>query len=132
MGSSPRRIWTSGGERLTPPFSYLARRPLPGRAVPRGNERRHERREQPHGRRVPPARDDPSTEVILAIADAAGVEPTQLDPLATAVDPDGLDALFEDGKAPDEVMFRYQGYVVHVYEDGTIQVRPHGGVPATD
>ncbi len=29
-------------------------------------------------------------------------------------------------------MFRYQGYVVHVYEDGTIQVRPHGGVPATD
>ena len=80
-----------------------------------------------------PAQNDPSTAVVLAVADAAGVEPTRLAPLAEAVDPDGLDALFEaDGKAPDNVTFQYQGYVVHVYDCGTIRVRPHGDGSTAD
>lgn len=38
----------------------------------------------------------PSMAVVAAVADARGVDPLGLEPLANAIDPEALDRLFED------------------------------------
>lgn len=68
--------------------------------------------------------DEPSTAVVLAVADATDASPRDLAPLRSAVEPGGLDALFADpGKAPDEVTFSYEGYAVTVRGSGEIVLR---------
>jgi hypothetical protein len=68
-----------------------------------------------------------SQAVVDAVADAEGVEPTELPPLFSAIDPDALDALFQP--ASDEtvvtgsVRFRYAGYDVNVNEDGSVVLK---------
>lgn len=56
--------------------------------------------------------------VVDAVAAAAGVSPLQLEPIATVVDPDALNAVFRDGETGVHVEFEYSGYVVSV-TDGT-------------
>lgn len=77
--------------------------------------------------------DAPSDRVIQAVAQANGVDQTDLPPLYAAVDPDALDALvmgWEQGTTPGqsslEVHFRYAGRNVVVRENGDIHLRESG------
>jgi hypothetical protein len=65
-----------------------------------------------------------STVVVTLVADVAGVDPADLPPLASAVDPDALDAVFQYPGAPDghTVGFDYAGYHVVVHGTGRIHV----------
>lgn len=70
----------------------------------------------------------PSTRVVEALAEAAGVDSVDLPPLYDAVDPDALDSLFAprpDGspRVGCRVSFRFDGYQVTVHRDGEVQVR---------
>lgn len=59
--------------------------------------------------------------VVDAVAAAAGVSPLQLEPIATVIDPDALNAVFRSGRSGVRVEFEYSGYVVSVTDgpDGT-------------
>lgn len=68
-----------------------------------------------------------STAVIEAVADHAGVEPTDLPPLYESVESDALDALFQSlPRGPlrrmGDVTFSYAGYFVRVTADGAVEV----------
>lgn len=66
-----------------------------------------------------------SAAVVRAVADATDAELRDLDPLYDTVDPEALNALFEDpDSAPAAVSFEYHGCVV--------SVRGHGEVVLTD
>ena len=62
--------------------------------------------------------------VVAAVADAEGVSPLELDPLASAIDPDALNALYRDGRRGVAIEFAYQGYEVDVSGDGRVSVTP--------
>lgn len=71
-----------------------------------------------------PAR--PATNVIDALADHVGVDPTALTPpLGAAVDPDALNALVERADTADAVAvsFDYEGHEVVVRGDGRVAVQ---------
>ena len=63
-----------------------------------------------------------STTVVQAVADARGTAQLALPPLADTVDPDALDALCAEGRAPSSVAFDYAGHRVQVAGDGTVTV----------
>lgn len=69
-----------------------------------------------------------SYSVVSAVAAREGVAPTALTPaLNEVVDPDALDRLFPDAEEDRNgpvgcVEFRYCGYDVTVYSDGTVEV----------
>lgn len=68
----------------------------------------------------------PATAVVEAVADATGRGQTELEPLARAVDPDALNALFDRGARDRDdtaVSFVYAGCGVTVQGTGTIAVR---------
>lgn len=73
-----------------------------------------------------PAAEPVSAEVVTAVADVNGVEPTELPPLYYAVDPDALDQLFpshdERGAAMSEVRFTFAGCEVVVDGDDGVSV----------
>lgn len=62
--------------------------------------------------------------VVRAVADAEGVDPTELDtPLYEAVDPDALDALYrENENSVTRMQFAYYGYRVTVHGDAELEV----------
>lgn len=62
--------------------------------------------------------------VVAAVADAEGVAPLELDPLAAAIDPDALNALYGDGRHGVALEFAYQGYEVAVSGDRQVAVTP--------
>lgn len=69
-----------------------------------------------------------SARVVARVAEAAGVEPTDLDPLYDQVDPDALNELFEptgDGtvRGPGTVILELAGHRVFAYSDGTVIVQ---------
>lgn len=74
--------------------------------------------------------DSVTERVIDTIAEAEGVEPVELDPLYTTIDPDVLDSLFHsqqdsssEPSAPSaEIRFEYQGYAVRVTAGGQVSV----------
>lgn len=75
-----------------------------------------------------------SDTVIEAVADVAGVDPTNtLIPLADRIDPDALDGLFVDGDGDAQVTFSVCGLDVLVRSDGRIRIvddslaEPDGG-----
>lgn len=59
--------------------------------------------------------------VVSAVAEEANVSPLELEPLADAVDPDALNALFDGGTAV-AVEFTYHGFAVSVSGDGRVSV----------
>lgn len=76
-----------------------------------------------------PASEPVSARVINVVAEMVGVDPTELPPLYESIDPDALDALFdqsEDGMGPDhpaiEVQFEYADQQVLVQRNGEIEV----------
>jgi hypothetical protein len=65
----------------------------------------------------------PSIAVVSEIARKEGSDPAELQPpLWSAIDPEALDQLFEDGDAPAAVTFRYRGYTVRVDRTGTVRL----------
>lgn len=62
-----------------------------------------------------------SAAVVDAIAAADGVEPTDLEPLYEAVDPEALDDLFRT--SPGSVTFEFNGYRVTVTSAGDVELR---------
>lgn len=66
-----------------------------------------------------------SRRIVERVADAEGVDPVELDPLYTVVDPDALDSLFQprlasrDGPG-GELWFEYHDYEVRVGADGRV------------
>lgn len=74
-----------------------------------------------------------STDIVLAVADVSGSDPTDLRPLNDVVNVDALDNLFaseQSGVETDRVSFDYQGYRVTVYRDGEILVQSRDGSDA--
>lgn len=71
-----------------------------------------------------------SKRVIDTIAKAEAVDPIELDPLHTAIDPDALDSLFhserngsgETSGPSGEIRFRYHGYDVRVTAGGLVNL----------
>lgn len=69
-----------------------------------------------------------ATTIVLAIAEIDGVDPTEMEPLYGAVDPELLEALCDDDRQMSgDVMFTYRGHRVTVDTDGTIVVAPAAG-----
>lgn len=68
----------------------------------------------------------PSSAVVEAVASVANTDPTDLEPLTAAVDPDALDDLLaprsDGGNPPLRVSFRYGGYVLELTPDGRLDV----------
>lgn len=76
--------------------------------------------------------------VVETVADAEGVDPSALDPLYTAIDPDVLDLFVHpvrrDG-GPDttgEIRFEYHGHEVRVTAEGQVSVVDDGGARRSD
>lgn len=64
-----------------------------------------------------------SDTVIEAIAEVAGVDPTKtVIPLAERIDPDALNALFNDQNGGAQVTFRVCGLEVLVQSDGRVRI----------
>jgi PAS domain S-box-containing protein len=59
-----------------------------------------------------------SRSVIVAVADAEGVDPIDLPPLSDCIDPDALDRLLSRGECL--VRLHYQGYTVTVDQRGSV------------
>lgn len=70
----------------------------------------------------------PSLAAVDTVAEAVGRDPTALDSLYDAVDPDALDKQFQreyDAPANDlRVSFVYHGYHVVVRDDGVVTATP--------
>ncbi|GGN85677.1 MULTISPECIES: HalOD1 output domain-containing protein [Haloarcula] len=67
--------------------------------------------------------DQLSNRVVMAVAAAEGVDPTDLsETLYPAIDGDALDAIFCN--APGSVTFEYSGYEVTADSDGDVSVVP--------
>jgi len=66
----------------------------------------------------------PVPEIIDAVAEAEGVEPTALDPpLAQVLDPDALETLLEDTTASElEIRFTYRDHEVVVDGSGRVRI----------
>lgn len=66
--------------------------------------------------------------VVTAVADAKGVDPLDVEPLHSVVDPDALDRMFQPrvGAPPSslEVTFELDGCAVEVRADGEVAVTP--------
>lgn len=82
-----------------------------------------------HRRTFDPGEDDVVVAVLDAIASARGVDPTEIEPLTRAVDPDALMGLFSEspgapGLRDGRVVFHHAGCVVTVTSDGHVRVRP--------
>jgi len=70
-----------------------------------------------------------SERVVTAVGRARDAAPTELDPLYDAIDPEAVDALFPDRGVPSgdsvrEFAFTYEGFVVRVSADGTVDLIP--------
>lgn len=69
------------------------------------------------------ADETPVEGIIKAISAISDIEPTDIDPIYPAVDPDALDAVFRREPRDTRVAFRYDGYQVEVTSDGVVKVR---------
>lgn len=61
--------------------------------------------------------------VVVAVADELGTDPTSLPPIQRSINPDILDRLHE-GESPKRLWFEYHGHEVVVSGDGDVRVRP--------
>lgn len=70
--------------------------------------------------------------IVLAIAEMDGVDPTEMEPLYYSVDPDLLDALYNDDRQiTGDVMFTYRGHRVTVDNEAGIVVTPASNQDST-
>lgn len=69
----------------------------------------------------------PSETLVIGVADIAGVDPLDLDPLFDAVDPDSLDEFVESGAEPDvggRMEFTFADHRINVHASGLFEIRP--------
>lgn len=72
-----------------------------------------------------PSTEPVSTKVVTRVADAKGVDPTELSPLYYAIDPDALDQIFEPLQSGTvQVQFTFAGCDVTVSSDRQVTVTP--------
>lgn len=63
------------------------------------------------------------TETILSeVADEEGVDPLELEPLYTSVDPEALQALWEPPSDVNRVEFEYAGYEVIIEDENHVRL----------
>ena len=62
--------------------------------------------------------------VVHAVAEQRGVSPLDLDPIATVIDPDALNALFREGLSGVRIEFEYSGSLVAVADGDVVSVTP--------
>ena len=67
--------------------------------------------------------------VVEAVADAKGLSPLDLEPLAAVIDPDALESLVASmdslpGETPGAIEFAFNGVAVTVGEAGDVSVAP--------
>lgn len=75
--------------------------------------------------------DEPaSTATVLAVAEATGEAPTDLPPLAEAVDPEALDDLFSSAGPDTRLTFSYDGVRVTLRADDDVTVEASCGQAA--
>ena len=66
---------------------------------------------------------EPSTRLVLAVADRTGSSVDELPVLHETIDPEALDRLAADGRdASLDVRFEYAGFDVTVTDDGTVEL----------
>lgn len=63
-----------------------------------------------------------SHQIVVAVADRAGVETSELPRLYDSIDPDALNAMVEHGGANLQISFSFAGYEV-VVDGGSIDVK---------
>jgi hypothetical protein len=68
--------------------------------------------------------DSVSMAVVRAVSSAADRPVLELPPLYEFIDPDALDALFDDHRTASRIEFRYAGFRVTVRADRTVAVSP--------
>ena len=74
------------------------------------------------------ASDEPiSAQVVRSVAVAADREATDLEPLGSTIDVDALEQLvhsrsFTDQETMIEVLFSYEGYLVEIEANGTVNI----------
>lgn len=67
----------------------------------------------------------PSMRVAYRLAEETGKGIEELRPLADAIDPEALDAIFDGRKTPDAyVTFRHEGHSITVTGDASVLVDP--------
>ena len=73
-----------------------------------------------------PDRDPASLAVVAVVTVANHSDPTELAPFHCAVDSNALDGLFSRSAngMQGSVSFRYEGFDVTVFDEGTIEARP--------
>jgi hypothetical protein len=67
-----------------------------------------------------------SQKVIRKVARREKVEPTELEPLYTAINPDALDEIFVSGDHGGTVTFSYMDYEISVASSGEVAVNRPG------
>lgn len=68
-----------------------------------------------------------SAAIVEAVADREDCNPTEIEPLYDAINPDALNALFFDSaqsssRINGEISFEYCGYLINVTSDGRITI----------
>ena len=72
-------------------------------------------------------RDSASLAVVAVVATAAHRDPIDLPPLHSAIDSSALEALCSRSTTDGQrVSFRYEGFDVTVFDEGTIEASPTG------
>lgn len=70
----------------------------------------------------------PSTAIMESVSAVEGIDPIELEPLNTVLDPDAIDELLDSPvgtePSPVEVSFRYGSVDVSARRDGRIDLRP--------
>lgn len=69
----------------------------------------------------------PSMAVVVAVAEAKGVDPLELEPLGTVIDPEALDRIFtrpEGCRPTGRLTFRMDGCEVTITSSGELSVTP--------
>jgi len=63
-----------------------------------------------------------SDRIVEEVAEKADVEPDELEPIYTAINPDALNQLFKSDQQSGMIIFPYMGYKVFATSDGTIEI----------
>jgi hypothetical protein len=79
--------------------------------------------------RFDPELTNPTEAVVLVLAEVTRTDPSKMDPLFRAVDPEAMDEILgshlsEAATGALKVTFHYQGHLVSVTGSGTITVSP--------
>lgn len=69
----------------------------------------------------------PSKKVVTELAEAKGIDTTEIEPLFNTLDPDALNMLFENGagrpsRCQGKVEFTHEGHTVTVRADGSVSI----------